>query len=110
MTIGVFGIINTEMGVLGILPLLAEKFSISIAQAGLLVSLFALAVAAAGPVMPLLFAGIDRKRVMLLVLSVCGAIGVRRISSASGDTIGPPADRLYPVEPVGVEMMIPSAL
>lgn len=69
-TIGVFGIINTEMGVLGILPLLAEKFSISIAQAGLLVSLFALAVAAAGPVMPLLFAGIDRKRVMLLVLSV----------------------------------------
>ena len=47
-----------------------KKFSISIAQAGLLVSLFALAVAAAGPVMPLLFAGIDRKRVMLLVLSV----------------------------------------
>ena len=70
LTIGVFGIINTEMGVLGILPLLAEKFSISIAQAGLLVSLFALAVAAAGPVMPLLFAGIDRKQVMLLVLSV----------------------------------------
>ena len=35
LTIGVFGIINTEMGVLGILPLLAEKFSISIAQAGL---------------------------------------------------------------------------
>ena len=70
LTIGIFGIINTEMGVLGILPLLAEKFSISIAQAGLLVSLFALAVAAAGPVMPLLFAGIDRKRVMLLVLSV----------------------------------------
>ena len=33
LTIGVFGIINTEMGVLGILPLLAEKFSISIAQA-----------------------------------------------------------------------------
>lgn len=57
LTIGVFGIINTEMGVLGILPLLAEKFSISIAQAGLLVSLFALAVAAAGPVMPLLFCG-----------------------------------------------------
>ena len=44
LTIGVFGIINTEMGVLGILPLLAEKFSISIAQAGLLVSLFALAI------------------------------------------------------------------
>ena len=29
---------------------------------------------------------------------------------ALGETTGPPADRLYPVEPVGVEMMIPSAL
>ena len=52
LTIGVFGIINTEMGVLGILPLLAEKFSISIAQAGLLVSLFALAVAGARAGLP----------------------------------------------------------
>lgn len=32
LTIGVFGIINTEMGVLGILPLLAEKFSISVSH------------------------------------------------------------------------------
>ncbi|MCD8360392.1 MAG: MFS transporter [Acidaminococcaceae bacterium] len=70
LTVGVFGIINTEMGVLGILPLLAEKFSVSIAQAGLLVSLFALAVAIAGPVMPLLFSGIDRKKVILLVLGI----------------------------------------
>ena len=27
-----------------------------------------------------------------------------------GDTIGPPTDRLYPVDPVGVDNMIPSAL
>lgn len=70
LTVGVFGIINTEMGVLGILPLLAEKFAVSIAQAGLLVSLFALAVALAGPIMPLLFSGIDRKKVMLFVLGI----------------------------------------
>ena len=70
LTVGVFGIINTEMGVMGILPLLAEKFSVSITQAGLLISLFALAVALAGPVMPLVFAGFDRKKVMLLVLGV----------------------------------------
>lgn len=56
LTVGVFGIINTEMGVMGILPLLAKKFSVSITQAGLLISLFALAVALAGPVMPLAFA------------------------------------------------------
>ena len=47
---------------------------------------------------------------MLRVLSVCGAIGVSRIREASGETIGPPAERLYPVDPVGVEMMMPSAL
>lgn len=70
LTVGVFGIINTEMGVMGILPLLAEKFSVSITQAGLLISLFALAVALAGPIMPLIFAGFDRKKVMLLVLGV----------------------------------------
>ena len=32
------------------------------------------------------------------------------IKSAPGSTIGPPADILYPVEPVGVATMIPSAL
>ncbi|MGP0689618.1 MFS transporter [Priestia aryabhattai] len=70
LTIGVFGILNTEMGIVGILPLLADHFQVSISKAGLLVSLFALAVAISGPTMPLLFSGINRKKVMLLVLSV----------------------------------------
>lgn len=70
VTIGVFGIINTEMGVIGILPDIAEHFDISVSKAGLLVSLFALAVAVSGPTMPLLFSGINRKTVMLLVLGV----------------------------------------
>lgn len=70
LTVGVFGIINTEMGVWGILPLLAQKFGVSISQAGLLISGFAAAVAIAGPVMPLLFASVDRKLVMLLVLGI----------------------------------------
>lgn len=70
LTVGVFGILNTEMGVIGILPALADHFNVSVAQAGLLVSLFALGVALAGPTMPLLFSGIDRKKVMLLVLGV----------------------------------------
>ena len=70
LTIGVFSIINTEMGVIGILPLLAERFGVSIPQAGLLISLFALAVAFSGPVMPLLFSGMERKKVMLLVLGL----------------------------------------
>ncbi|TRZ40585.1 MFS transporter [Niallia circulans] len=70
LTIGVFGIINTEMGVIGILPSLAEHFGVSISKAGLLVSLFALVIAVSGPTMPLFFAGIDRKKVMLLVLGI----------------------------------------
>jgi MFS transporter, DHA1 family, inner membrane transport protein len=70
LTIGVFGILNTEMGVIGILPDIADHFHVSVSKAGWLVSLFALVVAVSGPTMPLLFSGINRKKVMLLVLGV----------------------------------------
>ncbi|MCP3764123.1 MFS transporter [Domibacillus sp. A3M-37] len=70
LTIGVFSILNTEMGVIGILPSIADHFHISISKAGWLVSFFALVVAVSGPTMPLLFSGINRKKVMLLVLGV----------------------------------------
>ncbi|WP_046181198.1 MFS transporter [Domibacillus tundrae] len=70
LMIGVFGILTTEMGVIGILPLIAEHFHISVSKAGLLVSLFALAVAISAPTMPLLFSSINRKKVMLLVLGI----------------------------------------
>lgn len=70
LTIGVFSILNTEMGVIGLLPSIAEHFQISISQAGLTVSLFAIAIAVSGPITPLLLSGIDRKKVMLVVLSV----------------------------------------
>jgi MFS transporter, DHA1 family, inner membrane transport protein len=70
LTIGVFGILNTEMGVIGILPAIADHFHINVSKAGMLVSLFALVVAVSGPTMPLLFSGINRKKVMLLVLGV----------------------------------------
>ncbi|MDR7245210.1 MFS transporter [Priestia megaterium] len=70
LTVGVFGIINTEMGVIGILPAIAEHFDISVSKAGWLVSAFALTVALCGPTMPLLFSKINRKTVMLLVLGI----------------------------------------
>ena len=44
LTGGVFGVLNTEMGMIGILPFMADKFKVSISQAGLLVSLFALCI------------------------------------------------------------------
>lgn len=70
LTLGVFSIINTEMGVIGILPMIAEHYQVSITTAGLLVSMFALAVAVAGPTMPLLFSGMNRKYAMIMVLSI----------------------------------------
>ena len=70
LTVGVFGIINTEMGVIGILPLIAETFHVTVPQAGWTVSIFALVVALSAPVTPLLFSGVNRKKVMLLALGV----------------------------------------
>lgn len=70
LTVGVFGIINTEMGVVGILPLIAETFQITVPQAGWTVGAFALVVAISGPIMPLLFSGINRRAVMLLALGI----------------------------------------
>lgn len=77
LTLGVFSIINTEMGIVGIMPLISEHFNITITDAGLMVSLFALAVAIAGPTMPLLFSRMNRKRAMLMVLgmfTICNII------------------------------------
>ena len=34
LTIGVFGILNTEMGITGILPHIAEHYSVSLTTAG----------------------------------------------------------------------------
>ena len=70
LTAGVFGIINTEMGVIGILPLIAEHFHVTVPEAGWTVSIFALVVAISAPIMPLLFSDINRKKVMLLALGV----------------------------------------
>ena len=60
LVVGTFGILNTEMGVIGILPYVARDFSVDIVTASLLISLFALGVGIAGPTMPLLCSRISR--------------------------------------------------
>ncbi|REE91666.1 putative MFS family arabinose efflux permease [Paenibacillus taihuensis] len=78
ITFGIFGIINTELGIVGILPQVSNVYGISASQAGLLVSLFALVIALFGPVMTLLFSGINHKKMMIAVLSVfviCSVVG-----------------------------------
>ena len=79
LAVGVFGILNTEMGAVGIVPQAAQRFGVSVPDAGLLVSAFALVVAVAGPTMPLLFSKMNRKAVMVLSLgafSVCNLAAV----------------------------------
>ena len=79
LALGVFSILNTEMGIVGILPMVCEKYNIDIVQAGLLVSLFALGVAVAGPILPLLCSRFNRRRVMLWVLMIftlCNVISI----------------------------------
>ncbi len=76
---GVFGILNTEMGFIGILPYIAEQYDVTIVQAGWLISLFALGVAAAGPTMPLVMSRFNRKHVMVFILSLftlCNVVAV----------------------------------
>lgn len=68
LALGVFGIINTEMGVVGIIPQIAERFDVSVSTAGLCVSVFAIVVSIAAPVLPLVFSGINRKTMMLSAL------------------------------------------
>lgn len=70
LAIGAFGIVNTQLGVIAILPLIANHFQVSISEAGFMVSLFALAAAISGPTMPLLLSSVNRKKVMLLALGV----------------------------------------
>ena len=67
---GVFGILNTEMGFIGILPYIAEEYNVTIVQAGWLISLFALGVAVAGPTMPIIMSRFNRKHVMVFILQV----------------------------------------
>lgn len=70
LTIGVFGILNTEMGFIGLIPQIAARFGVSTSTAGWLVSIFAIGIAISGPIMPLLLSKLERKKVMIIVLLI----------------------------------------
>ncbi|XOK64100.1 MFS transporter [Paenibacillus elgii] len=65
LALGVFGIITTEMGIVGVMPQVTQKFNISASQAGWLVSIFALVVAISGPFLTLLASGMNRKFILM---------------------------------------------
>lgn len=70
LTLGVFGILNTEMGFIGLIPNIATQFNVSTSTAGWLVSAFAIGIAISGPIMPLVMSKLERKSIMLLVLAI----------------------------------------
>ena len=67
---GVFGILSTELGMMGIIPIVAQKFSVSIDDAGWSVSVFSLVVVFCAPIAPLLGSKIKPKLLMLISLAV----------------------------------------
>ncbi|RBH59090.1 MULTISPECIES: MFS transporter [Pseudomonas] len=76
LALGLFGVYTIEFGVVGILPVIIERFAISASQAGLLVGLFALIIAVFGPVMVLLLSRFNRKKMLTLALFVFAGTSV----------------------------------
>lgn len=74
--LGMIGVITTEFGVIGILPQLSEYYGVSIDRAGLLLSVFAMVIALAGPMMTLFMSGFNRKWVMAFSLGLFLASGI----------------------------------
>lgn len=79
MMLGTFGVLSTEMGVVGILPQIAEYFNVNITQAGLFVSLFALTIAICGIFIPLVFSKFDRKKLHFGSCNIYHIFNNRRI-------------------------------
>lgn len=70
LCLGVFGLISMELGAMGIIPLISEKFNISASDAGWSVSIFALVVMCCAPIAPMLCGNFNPKKLMLLCLAI----------------------------------------
>jgi predicted MFS family arabinose efflux permease len=70
LVLSVFAAITNEMGIVGVLPQITEKFQITTSQAGILVSIFALVVALCGPFVTLIFSGLNRKALLLFIMFI----------------------------------------
>lgn len=65
-----FGIGTTEFVIMGLLPDVARDLSVSIPQAGLLVTGYALGVVFGGPVLAALTAKLDRRKALLMLIGI----------------------------------------
>lgn len=70
LAIGAFGIGTTEFSPMGMLPVIAQGLDVSIPQAGLLISAYALGVMVGAPVMTLLFARFGRRTALIALMGI----------------------------------------
>ncbi|MCA1179448.1 MULTISPECIES: MFS transporter [unclassified Pantoea] len=70
LSVAVFGVITTEIGIIGLLPKLISQLHVTATQVGYLVSIYAVIVAITGPFITLLLSGLNKKTVLLAILLV----------------------------------------
>ncbi|MFY0309973.1 MFS transporter [Leisingera sp. D0M16] len=68
LAISAFAVGTTEFVIVGLIPTIAADLGVSLPSAGLLVSLYALGVTIGAPVLTALAGGMNRKRLLLLLL------------------------------------------
>ncbi len=77
IALGLFGLYAMEFGVVGILPVIVERYGVTVSRAGWLVGLFALVVAVCGPFMVLWLSRFPRRKVLagsLSAFAACSAL------------------------------------
>lgn len=70
LSVAVFGVITTEIAIIGLLPKLVSQLHITPTQVGFLVSIYAIVVAVTGPFITLMLSGFNKKTVLLSILVV----------------------------------------
>jgi MFS transporter, DHA1 family, inner membrane transport protein len=65
-----FAVVTTEFVIVGLLPMLAASFAITVPQAGLLVTLFAFTVALFGPLLTVAAARIERRALFVGIMAL----------------------------------------
>ncbi|QLK63595.1 MFS transporter (plasmid) [Enterobacteriaceae bacterium Kacie_13] len=70
LSVAVFGVITTEIAIIGLLPQLVSQLHVTPTQVGFLVSIYAIIVAVTGPFITLMLSGFNKKYVLLTILVV----------------------------------------
>jgi DHA1 family inner membrane transport protein len=73
LAVGTFLMLTTEFVVAGLLPEIAGDLQVSVAQAGLLITVFAVGMIVGSPTMALLTRGMPRRVTLMLSLTVFAA-------------------------------------